>query len=211
MTVDGSERTEKWIRQNGTAFDATQLTDDDKPIYTENAINGFPALSFDGISQFFDYDLSPLFLSDYTIFVVEQRGDSSRNPALGSTVNNNRKIFLEYNVDTNLIIGNNSGGTYNFTVPAFTSPVARIHTLVVDSAVGSKSYYENGSATPDATLGSASQLGTNALNVAIGRNVIQHYKGFIGEIIMYDRGFSDSERQQVVNSYLSPVWKIPLA
>ena len=72
-------------------------------------------------------------------------------------------------------------------------------------------YYQNGisfSTAADPTVDSTSLIANTGS--AIGRMIGNYYKGYIGEIIMFNRALSNTERADI-ELYLSTKWNIKLS
>ncbi len=208
VIVDGSERIDTWIGQNDTAINVTQTVDLDKPIYTTNAINTFPALNHDGLNRFLE-NTTPLNIAgNVTIFVVAQTNTLAGLPHLFTDAGGAGGGFG---------FSLRSGGRYTFTtfnVKDYCSTaiqwqvgVSQIAAAVFDSNFD-VSFYKNGSFIEKVTgvapmLSTTGSIQTGALNSTFA------WDGFIGQILVYGRALSASEIAQVF-SFLSPRWNIPL-
>ena len=182
---------------------------DNQPKYIRKGMNGLPTLLFDGTNDFFSFNGDFLVGSDYTIFVVEARSSVKFNPFLcGNQPDDYKMLILGYNQD-NKIFYTHYGTNINFykDMPAFTSPIPRIHSFVFSKINGKSVYTNSGTGTSDVTLisplisYSGSSIG-NCINEV-------YYQGSIAEIIFYTRALTDKERQGV-ETYLSKKWGIKL-
>ncbi len=202
---------------------ALQPTAAAMPTYASSGINGIPALNFDGISDFLLINSTILSQTDFTIFVVDQRGKSSAGFLIGTAnfVSGNYKdIALGYGNDTttNSVMNfapnspSSSGVLVNNVISKFGSTVSRIHSAIRSSNKGSF-YYINGNLTgSNITLEGKIQIDIAFSNIGIGRHntnstQVNYYLGRIGEIIVYTRALKNSERA-VVEKYLSNKWLI---
>ena len=188
---------------------ATQATStNNQPKYIRKGMNGLPALLFDGTNDFFSFDGNFLVGADYTIFVVEARNSVNYNAFLsGNQAGTNKMLILGY-TQNNKIFYTHYGNAINFykDMPAFTSPIPRIHSFVFSKINGKSIYTNSGTGTSDVNQAplisySGSSIGNYSNNY--------YYKGSIAEIIFYTRALTDKERQGV-EAYLSKKWGIKL-
>lgn len=69
-----------WNDLSGWGYHVTQATTANQPIYTTNSLNGQPAITFDGVNDYFSRSSYPLFAtntSPLTVFVVFNPTDLS--------------------------------------------------------------------------------------------------------------------------------------
>jgi len=180
--------------------------------YIADAINGLPALRFNGSSDFLAFDGSLLVNSNYTIFIVASRGSNKADNMIlgGSSAVANNNLHIGYETKASFVIkhyGESSSSDYiNYTIPDYSDPIFQIHSVVFDSNVG-KAYYENGANKANATDKTSLASWTGS---AIGRFATDNYfNGDIAEIIMFNRVLSNDERMDV-EQYLSKKWDIKL-
>jgi prepilin-type N-terminal cleavage/methylation domain-containing protein len=155
-SVDESERQDgievsKWFDISPTAVtknDATQATLANRPKFTDNMINGLPALKFDGTADYFDINGALLVGTEYTIFVVEQRRTNADTYFLGggSLTSSDSCLHIGYNLGGTTV---RHGHYFNDNdcsncVAAYTTPNPRLHIFRLSSTEGKK-YYLNSS------------------------------------------------------------------
>lgn len=209
VNVDGSDFVEDQFDISGNSRDATQTTQTKKPLYINNVINGRPALRYDGANDSLSFDGSFLAGTDYTIFVVDQRGGAGDMYFIGGTASvTNANLHIGYVSDT-CVTHRQWNNDYNkcFVVTEPPPPTPRIH-AVTQNSINGKKYYLN---SPNSIAGKAdtSPLVSFAGAVIGARGNGDFYTGDIGEIIIYPRTLSDSERIAVMQ-YLSQKFAIPL-
>ncbi len=98
------------------------------------------------------------------------------------------------------------------TIPTYTSPIPRIHIARFSSAIG-RNYYINGAS--QTLIPATGAVATNGLVYYDGRiglsaprtNEFYYYEGDIGEIIIFNKYVSDSEREDI-EEYLGTKWGI---
>jgi prepilin-type N-terminal cleavage/methylation domain-containing protein len=185
------------------------------PLYSEFAINGLPALEFQGEDvnannrDYFTFNGDKIANSNYTVFVVEQRLNANDN-----------KFFISGDGGSSLDLGYLDSGTLqfyhnnagigddlSFEIGVFTQEIPRIHSFQFHQTIG-REYFLNGNKE-------VSDSGVDALasyeNAQIGRNAesADFYTGHIGEIIIFNKYLNNDDRIEVEN-YLSQKWKINL-
>lgn len=196
---------------------ATQATSSQRPTFYENVLNGIPVVRFDGSNDGMSFDGTFLANTNYTIFVVEQRrgiGPSGGTTFFigGTNVSEYTNLRVGYNTTSTMVF---SHGSYNlnYTVPSYSAPIPRIHTLWFSQTYGKK-YWENGGNNPDATdtRTQAKHVLDSYTGATIGKlyNCCQYYNGDIAEIISYVRDLTTEERQSV-ESYLSKKYAIDIS
>lgn len=201
-----------------------------EPLSVLGGLNGRNTMRFDGG----DYIRGP-FSSSYTEFTIflAMRGDvSTANYQYPFSINDGSSTNSFY-FDVNdpdgagfaktLWVYWNGGGTPRSTLP-LTSPntssdfLQGSPTLLTfshtNSGSGTNIIYVNGRARPDQSNAGTQTItiGGSGFNLYMGDNNTSaggEYYGDIGELIIYSRQLSDTERIQVHN-YLANKWRIPL-
>jgi hypothetical protein len=187
---------------------ASQDTSALQPLYMKDGINGLPALFFDGIDDFLKYNGNFLVNSDYTIFVVEARtvGVSNNFFLGGSESTESNNLILGYSSSTTITHSHlGSANKIENTISAYGAPTPRLHTFAFGRKFGKESYTNGGQ-----KISSSSQINSLASypNSSIGKAYTTYYfKGYIGEIIVYSRDLSDSDRK-LIETYLIEKWRI---
>jgi prepilin-type N-terminal cleavage/methylation domain-containing protein len=194
--------------QSITKNDATQTTVGNQPTYIENAINSLPALRFDGVDDSYVFNGSVVVGGvdgGYTIFVVEQKRAAGSMFFIGSTGAPNvtdSKLSLGYSTDTQIYFDQyNNSGSNIIALPAFTSPVGRVHTFITTSP--QRGYFLNGTST-NYNGGTTTPMLANP-NSRLGLLDTGFFNGDIGEIIIFARTLKVEERQ-AVEQYLCKKW-----
>jgi prepilin-type N-terminal cleavage/methylation domain-containing protein len=195
-----------WIDRNPKALtknNATQNTALYKPTFTEDVFySAIPALRFN--SSAMNFDGTDLANNSYTIFVVEQRRSSGSNNYFlgGLTLATNQNLVLGYRANTT-ITQDHYANNLDVTMPAYSSPIPRIHTFVFDTTNG-KSYSLNGTLTSSTAQTAAL---TSFASAAVGRYNTSFFIGDIAEVIIFKSRLKTTD-QQAVESYLSKKYNI---
>jgi prepilin-type N-terminal cleavage/methylation domain-containing protein len=175
-----------------------------KPVYIKNGINGLPAIRFLGNGAYLEYDASSLANKDYTIFaVVQRRVGSVNNGFLGTfsgTLTNSINLIYHNNVFWFQTGSDNGSGA----ISAYRSPTPTVISVSQSSVTG-KNIFMNGSSILNSP--SSTTLISSMLQTAVGRYGGTGYNGDIGEIIIFNRLLTNTERKSV-ESYLGQKWTI---
>lgn len=194
-----------WKNMSGNGKDATQTNATYMPIFRsgDNGINKLNSVEFDGVDDFFNFDGTDIVGSDYTVFVVEKRGDALGNMTIFGSSPGNGLIFGYYS--SGMIVNQYQGNWYLPDVGAenITPGITRIHDFY-HSSVDAKKYFLNGieKGFKDYKIPLSSYD-----NARIGHGNYGFYKGKISEIIFYNKKLSDSERVKI-ESYLGKKWGV---
>lgn len=196
-------------------FHITQSDDDKKPTLARRAINGLPAVFFDGINDYLmntNLLLSPS-LADYSMFVVGKVLDiSDRNPIFGQyffgNVNDYSNHFLRINaggtISSNQYPPSGGGTLTTYTIGkekdfliAYTreNHIPRIYVDGDFKKEGGGEIYSAGN--PNSTI-----FGYRSSKVSP-----RYFYGYMSEIIVFKRSLKKSERE-AVEKYLGQKWDI---
>jgi hypothetical protein len=208
--VNGTSAITTWYDLNPHATTYNNATAVSSPQYVSSAINGMPALRFNGSSNYFTFNGTPLASnSSYTVFVVEQRRASGAQLFIGGgNASANNVLILGYGANTNITIAQYAND-YHYTIAGYSSPIPRMHTFLFKSGVG-KNYYLNGQVqSPYDAAASPTQGLTSYNNAYLGRypDASNFFNGDIAEVIMFNKALTNTERSGV-ESYLSAKWGI---
>mgnify|MGYP005840254249 CR=1 FL=1 len=219
-TNDGSSNLELWLDANklglsdgnpvstwsdlsGNSNNATQGTASNQPIFNTNAINGLPALTFDGGNDFLEAD-NKINVTKATLFFV-----MNKTGAGGGF----ETFFMS---DNHLILASSGewGAWYGSTKSAGVAFNTTFRTLTHlqdgTSPNNVTGFFTTDGANRNDITGNASFHGANTSTV-IGRNgtaTDQFFEGNISEIVYYGRALNLAERI-VVNSYLGNKYGLP--
>jgi hypothetical protein len=211
ITLNGSA-VSQWSDASGLNNHATQATANNQPAYSTNAVNGRPAVVFDGTNDVFRSSAS--FASTHSIFAVVKMDERRIAGIIGGSVN------------TDLIYGDGSSSFSGTRYGAFgvaravygggtiTTGVWQIVSVVLSGGTipSSLSMWTNGVGGPVVTVtaGTAPNAKMDG-SIYIGSSAGLHWlKGGIAEIIGYSSALGTSSRQQV-EKYLSSKYAITLS
>lgn len=201
VNVDGGDLVEDWFGITSTSFDASQLTGSRQPLYTASAINSNPAIDFDGSGDLLNFGASIFDPSttDFTIFAVVQYNNNVATKTVISAIATGENL-INTSTDTSWRTTIGAGSI----ITAFsTSPTI----LTLRYLSGTLQLSANGvrvaqaktplSVTTDWLIGARSTGGNDPAD------------GFVGEILVYSDGKSDSDRDEI-EEYCSDKWGIAL-
>jgi len=186
----------------------SQLASDNQPKFYEDVFNGaIPAIRFDGLNDFMEFDGTALINSGYAIFIVEQRrvANSLETPFIGGTLGS---LTLSYKNNTT-VTQSHYGNDLDYTIAGYVNPTPRIHTFLFNSTIG-KQYWLNGGINPDKTEAGQTASLSSYNGSALGRSGFTFFNGDIAEIIIFTRALK-SEEKQLVENYLSKKYNIAIA
>lgn len=190
-----------WQDKSGAARHSTA---DAGPTVVSSALNGRTALRFNGTSQFVPLtDVASL--TPYTLFLVERRRSArGTNFIVGGTT---PSAF------NNLLLGYQTGTSVRFApyadnldgaVPTFASIAAEPgRALVGRWSSGARSLMSNGALlSSDASTTSLAAWAGAAIGRANVNGTLSYYDGDVGELLIFRRALSDTERATISQSLM---------
>jgi hypothetical protein len=210
VTADGSA-VARWEDQSGNSNHATQSTSSERPVLKTNIKNGLPIIRFDSDSMIFT---SSIARSEYSVFIVCANSDATNGSIIFKTGSPATYIGIitqsSYNVNgrNKFILSGSDNGSGNSGSLAFSGGTAGSNFIVgsclrgASVANGGIAYLNNVSGTNVGTI-SGSQTYTGLGGYGSSLNL----KGDIGEIAVYNRCVTESERL-VIETYLKSKWAV---
>jgi prepilin-type N-terminal cleavage/methylation domain-containing protein len=215
LTIENNTTISRWKDSSLEKNHSIQSTSGNQPAFQKNSINNIHSLYFDGVNDFLEFSGNFLVNKNYTIFVVEKKGNcaSLKNCSLiggfldgiftsASTLlnfgyyGNNKIRYSHLNSQTTLFS--------EFNYPKNNEP--NIHNIIFTSEYGSIYWINN------SILSSNSSKKNPLASYSKGRIAQKqndYYNGNIGEIIIFDRDLIENERYSVME-YLSKKWAITI-
>ena len=202
----------QWADQSGSGADAEQSVAASQPTLVENAINGLPAVDFDGTDDFITFTLPINGLTGMTIFLVsaatqdvEPPWPHCQNAAIFWNESGSWGTVHVTPLQRAVWIRFGTGQTQTLPVKFdFPAPKADEFTIATAMMDGVMDYvYVDGelvleNTKPKGELGSNRDVG----NLGRGYNDDTYFPGMIAEVLVYTRTLSDAERQEV-EAYLN--------
>ncbi len=197
-------------RVNVPPTNATQNTPNNQPTYVSNAVNGLPAINFNGSTSFMNFNGTSLNKGAYTVFLVEQRNTANAGFIFGVDGGGRGSGFAIGYASSTIFRDYHYWGAFSWverTIPAYTSPKTMISSISFGYAGNNNiCIYINGVTTGCGGNGVPGY--TTAFK--IGRADFASYSGYIAEVIAFDRALKDSERKAIEN-YLSQKWAVKVS
>jgi prepilin-type N-terminal cleavage/methylation domain-containing protein len=198
--------------QTSSKNNATQSNEDNKPSYITNAVNGLPALRFDGSTDFMNFNGENLNKSAYTVILVEQRKTSNAGFIFGVDGRSRTVGFAIGYASNTLICDYHYWGAYSCiskTVPAYSGAKTNIISSVYGHAGNASKICINFNGGV-ASCGSSVEQPGYTTDFKIGRADFANYSGYIVEVIAFDRALKDTERLEI-EKYLGQKWGIKVS
>jgi hypothetical protein len=194
-----------WNDQSGNGRNATQTTSANRPRFRRAILNGNPAVETTGGGRYFNIDLASISNSNFTVFVVAQRTSSAVGQyVLGVQQSSPVGLHLGYASDNTLRMGQSSS-ILNLSTTGYAGSNEIPRTLLAEFSNTSGrtlSEYLNGAPAQNTLAGNSSYAISSNTGV-IGKGYsTTGFAGFIGEIIIYNRTLTATEKRQVL-TYLS--------
>ena len=188
LLLDDQDTMSEWPDQSGNDNDIPSVG---SPTYETDAINGNPAVLFDGEDDKFEGDWDDLDSAPYSIYVVVVLNNTSITGRIVNEDSNNQ--FLRWddgNWETREVSGSSDENIKQLSFLLENSNFAALYEEGAETGTTTSPRMETWS---DLTIGA--------------RETENYWEGHIGEIIFYDV-FHDSETRQEVESYLFSRWGI---
>jgi PKD repeat protein len=196
----------QWADQSGNNRLATQSTASRQPLLVNNALNGKPALSFNGTGQYLRFDLPVNGLSGMTMILVAA---NSANRTGGESNAENAALFWNETGEwgtvylspfqSNVKFRFGTGQTDN--LPAYQRPasIGNAYSISVATKQGTTDTLHVNGQLVVTQGGKRSQIALtqSAGNVGRGYNNSTYFPGQIAEVLVYTRALTDAERQGV--------------
>lgn len=189
--TESNEVVSEWMDESGTTTkSAFQTTPINQPTILRKSINNLPAIHFDGRYNYMD--CAPVFpvSKDYTISIVSRVLDFSHGNSLVS--GNNHSISFGYS-PTPIVRNDTLPAPYAISNIPLVIGQPSIVTVSYNQSTQVASIYVNGEFADSAIIGPNKDP-----KVYIGAfQGIASFSGDIGEIVLYSRTLSKTDRQQL--------------
>jgi hypothetical protein len=214
-TVDANNGVNQWLDQSGKNNHALQIDPNFAPVLVPNAVNGQPAIRFDGVNDFLevaDSD-SVSITNDITSFFVLRFTDFATFRAIWTktTVNlpNPTDIYVQpSNRRLRLYRGNGVATGIQFSDA--TAPFIAGNYMLAGFTIGASvvNHYFDGLANGSSVMTVAPTDGNGTLRIGRRADTSTWMKGEIAEIVIYDRALPADERREV-ERYLAEKYRTP--
>ncbi len=201
--------------QSANKNNATQSNSALRPIYKDNAINGLPALLFDGVD---DILINQEMFTDVNVSIFAVVVDQSSSTTYTRIISARNDVVFYFGVRrsaTNNVLtalyGTRTGGwpsvnDFGTSILLYNNiPYVLANTLSGTANSG----YINGSLVGTNTQTNGKIAGNDGYGVGSYPldSLLQPWKGYIGEIIMFNRAVTSEERNEITK-YLGKKWGI---
>ena len=210
-----------WADKSGNSyvFNSAQLSalpaNNFSPLYVSNKINGLGSLYFDGSNDymFVNSGMGLASATQYTAFIILSPvylNASQVAFGMQATPSGGTYEILGYWSTLDTFTVGFDGGVVLVNTTSRSDNRSIIHS-VVRNGTSANAYLNGFQYATNTTV--ASTVNSGVARLGIGANTYVNgsapYKGYISEIIIYNRALSNTERYQVQN-YLANKWRIPL-
>lgn len=206
---------EAWASKAGAKISATQTTANNRP--TTTSVNGKTALLFDGSNDGFSF--AGTSRTDETWIVAAAQNVGTGTQAILNDAGNGHGILASA-ASVKLIEAGFGGGFVEGVNrlrvqyhPTSAQPAGPLVVSVVRSAAAGGFVFIDGTQRVSAINGASSFTSSQATTlqrIGFYSSTLWPWNGWIGEILLYDRALSASERSKV-EKYLGKKWGITVA
>ncbi|MFN2396390.1 MAG: PKD domain-containing protein [Bacteroidales bacterium] len=179
----------EWGDLSGNDYHLLQNNPENQPELTENAINNYPSIHFNGTSDFMTVDFDQSYAHPNSFFVVWKTLSTGRRVILDDQTN----LMLDINLGNEIRLFAGAGLSYTKE-----SPFDFLITTAVFNEVNSK-IFENSSIKVMGNTGNKELPG-----LSLGRRTIysdRYFHGEVSEIIFFDKEIN-AENQLSIENYL---------
>ena len=215
LTIENNATISRWKDLSLEKNHSLQTISDNQPIFQKNSINNIHSLYFDGVNDSLEFSGNFLVNKNYTIFVVEKKGNcaSLKNCSLiggfldGNFTSTSTLLNFGYYGNNKIRYSHINSQTTLFSEFNYSkNNEPNIHNIIFTSEYGSIYWINNSILSSNSSK--KNPLGSyNKGRIAQKQN--DYYNGNIGEIIIFDRELIESERYSVTE-YLSKKWAIAI-
>jgi hypothetical protein len=215
-TVGGAGGVLLWADQSSAANNAAQIDENMAPVLTNGAVNGHPALRFDGVNDFLEIpdsdslsitnDITSLFVIKFADFATfravwgKTAGAGGNIPAptdLYALPNDNRlRVFRGNGV---------ANGSVTATQPFVANTFLQAGFDVAGTAM--RLYY-NGLPNGNGTISVAAADANGTLRIGTRADLVTRLRGELAELVIFDRALTAPERRSV-ERYLAEKYALP--
>jgi len=193
----------QWSDQSGNGNNALQINETLAPIFTNGAVNGQPALRFDGVDDFLEVldsdsisitnDITTLFIARFADFAA-----GTFKAIWGKTLVNQPAPTDIYVPSSGRLTFFRGNGTVNGSVVA-TQPFAVGTYLLGEVEMGGTAvrHYYNGALNGSGTITAPIADANGTLRVGSRADGVTKMKGEIAEILIFNRTLSTADRLSV--------------
>lgn len=217
ITMDGSNRVSQWNDLSSSNAPATAAVLANQPVYAAAQINAFPAMTFNGINQYFDVPLFPTILECSVFVVVNSITSATSRVVFGKRSNSNgvpvSALIQITTTGTNTFTARDNLGAIGTATAAgsVTGPycISGIKQIVGGVTMNLSVFRNNANTGVANGIAYSTTTGDNNTTVGAqygGSPVPNSYTNSpIGEVVVYNRALTTPEQAQVY-AYLQVKW-----
>ena len=204
--TESGNKVSQWNDKSGNGNNALQGTGADQPTFVTNHINGKAVLTFNGIVEEMDLTSDLSLTGEFTMFIVANNEDTAST-----------RVIFGHDTDNNKIATLNPAKAFVRIIAATAGDSSQDY--LDENSTGIQIIQRNSSDKIDMAFNGAAftrlfsdvaQSGTSSWNrLGVGEGT-SSWKGYIAEIIIYNRSLSTVERASV-EIYLSNKWNISIS
>jgi hypothetical protein len=203
----------QWADQSGNNNHALQIDENLAPVLTNGAVNGHPALRFDGVNDFLevaDSDSISITGDITTMFVLRFSDFATFRAVWGKTAANQPAPTDIYaNSGTGRLRFFRGNGTLNGSAEATRAFAANTFLLGGVEMVGTAArHYYNGLLNGSANITAPVADANGTLRVGTRGDLVTRMKGEMAELVIFNRALSTAERRSV-ERYLAEKYSLP--
>lgn len=213
VTKDGSNLVSQWNDQSGNGNHATQGTGANQPTWTDSAINGLPAISFDGTADYLSANgVAATFAGDdkpFTLMMAFKKTTNAGSDVLFSFANSGSatpscQLYTDASADFGIYRRDDASGSATQAAGAPDTTTTVLSGVFSGTTI---SCWINGSNIINAA---SLNTGTAAFNTCtIGANVSTTTTNYanmqVCEVALFDSALGTTDRQ-TIEAYLTAKW-----
>jgi hypothetical protein len=216
VTVDGSGFVSQWNDQSGNANHALNATNATQPTLTSGAINGLPAVHFDGLSQLLEipFNLSLIANRDFTFYIVMSADSADPGVVQGpiTMCSNNVAGHFDFQIarttgKLSFLRGNREGFS-SFAAATAISPGQYYLVSFVMRGTNATTYF-NGSFNSRGAFTTGIFTVGNPVRLGVRMDAGTKFRGNIAETILIRGAISDPERLNL-DTYFATKYALPI-
>ncbi len=207
-----------WTDESGNSNNATQGSSSRQPRYVTGAVNGLPALNFDGANDYVQIGAVPALESaDMSWFIVASANNNTHTGILlrcaysGSSANKSWwNTYITTNTNAFLTYFRENTSSAMIVDPIPYTAGYNSYTTVVDGSAQLDAY-KNGTLI-GSDPGTVTTTPSNHTHLRIGANTITtnaYFNGRVAEVIVYNTNLGVAERT-IVQNYISSKYAISI-
>ncbi|MGZ4961025.1 MAG: LamG-like jellyroll fold domain-containing protein, partial [Limisphaerales bacterium] len=216
VTADGSGFVSQWNDQSGNANNAVNATNGTQPTLTSSAINGLPAVHFDGTSQLLEIPFNSTLAAnrDFTFYIVMSADSADPGAVQGpiSLCYTNVPGHFDFQIARTTgklsFLRGNRYGLSSFAATAAIVPAQYYLVSFVMRGTNATAYL-NGSFNGRSAFTTGIYTVGNPVRIGLRQDSATKFRGYIAEAMLFRGAVSDAERLQL-DTYIANKYALPI-